>query len=128
MASVAVAGSEEVRFARGRIASQQLFKWIIAWNAGAVQRHLCLIVQKCREVRNLRVVISERRHVFVDAAVLDNWSNQIPALVMIHQRRSDEIGPARAGGIVAVTKSASRFEQLPASVHGFVFRPLAKGR
>ena len=114
-----MACSEEIGFAGICASGGQFLHRIIARNAVAIQRRPHLLMQKRGDVRELGVGVSESRHSFIGPTVFDRRTDQLAVLIAIHQRGSNQIGPAGAGGIVPMAKPASLLELLLAALHGF---------
>ena len=131
MASRAAAGALKKRFTRSSVPGQKFRYRIISGDMRAMERGVCLIVQKRDDVGNLIIFESgEARHTFVGPPVADDRFQGIAPVIAQRDRRTQEIGSARSGRIVAMTKTTARLKKRPpASDGGWIFdRLLARLR
>lgn len=88
-------------------------------DAVAIQSRAHLLMQERGQIRELSVSVGKCRHAFIGAPVFNRRRDQLAILIAIDQRGSNQIGSARAGGIVTVAKSASLLELLFAALYCF---------
>jgi hypothetical protein len=76
-------------------------------------------VQECGYVGNLLRCQAEFRHAFIRPPTKDDGSNQLTVLVMVHQKRADQVRTAIAAiCFFAMTEAAGLTEQSVTAIDG----------
>src|SRR5438094_2186813 len=103
MAAVTLGGAIKISLARFRISRNHVLN-LISEPGGCLLR---LVMKKCGDICNLRLVHGEFRHAFLRAALQNHWTDLVAFFVMQYQHRANQIrSTLSAGPAAAVTEGA----------------------
>ena len=110
VATAASTRSIEIGFAGGSVAGEELFERVVVADVSTVEGGEGLGMQESHDIRHLIGRERERGHSFIGAAFANHGTEEFAVVVVAQDGRPEQVRTARAGGVVAMTKSAGRLE------------------